>query len=291
MDRLTELAQLLTAHASTDGTHLTAIPETGMFRATVAQPRTPLIYEAGVVFMVRGKKNCYVGEKSFEFVAGQYLALFLPMPIEVEMKEASPESPALMTAISIDLNKVAKLLLRLDGTFPVKNEIDNPSGIFLQDMDDELLDAVIRLWRTVNNPAERLVLSDSIIEEIYFRLLCRDQTGSLQKLLQQSGQIQQLAKPIRQIHTQLNQAVSVEELADLAGMSLSGFHKSFKDVMHVSPLQYAKLLKLTYSQSLLREGKTVAESSRMVGYNSATQFSREFKRHFGHSPSQTSSEN
>ena len=111
--------------------------------------------------------------------------------------------------------------------------------------------------------------------------------GKLTYLLQQRGQIQRVARAVEYIHQNLDEAVSVEKLADLVNMSSSGFHRSFKDVMHSSPLQYAKSIKLFKAQSYLREGKNANEAGYLVGYNSPAQFSREYKRHFGFVPSAT----
>jgi AraC-like DNA-binding protein len=106
--------------------------------------------------------------------------------------------------------------------------------------------------------------------------------------LQHRGQVQQISKAVDHIHRHLDQVVSVDELAGMVNMSTSGFRKSFREVMHMPPLQYAKSIKLDRAQILIQEGKNATEAGYMVGYNSPAQFSREYKRHFGYSPSATS---
>lgn len=287
--KLTQLIKLLEKYAPHDGAHQTAVSQVGTFRVSAPQPRTPLIYDARIIILAQGEKICYIGNKQYQFTAGQCLVITLPVPVEVEIMGATADKPALMTGIIIDLNKIARLLLKLENSsdFTTPKEIADPSSVSVQTLNDEMLDAVIRLFQTMGKPSDRDVLSESIIEEIYYRLLAHNQVGALQMLLAQRRQIQQISKVVVHIHSRLDQVVLVEELASLVGMSSSGFHKTFKEIMHMSPLQYAKSIKLTHSQSLLREGRTVAEASRLVGYNSTTQFSREFKRHFGYPPSQT----
>ena len=148
-------------------------------------------------------------------------------------------------------------------------------------------DAAIRLIKTLGNPSEAAVLGEAIIDEIYFRVLTDVQGGALTYLLQQRGQIQQIARAVEYVNQNLGKPVSVDDLADMVNMSTSGFHKKFKEVMHVSPLQYAKSIKLNRAQTYILQGKSVSEAGYIVGYNSPAQFSREYKRHFGVVPSAT----
>ena len=131
------------------------------------------------------------------------------------------------------------------------------------------------------------MLCDAIIDEIYYRILMDERNGELRHLLQQRGEIQRVSKAVEHIHNNLDQPVSVKGLADLVHMSRSSFFDKFKDVMHVSPLQYAKSVKLHKAQVLIQEGKKANEAGYLVGYNSPAQFSREYKRHFGFTPSAT----
>jgi AraC-like DNA-binding protein len=154
-------------------------------------------------------------------------------------------------------------------------------------MSDDLLNPVVKLLKVLDDPVETAVLSDSILEEIYFRLILDDHSGSLRRLLRHHGQVQQISRAVEHIRNNLDQVVSVDELAGLVNMSTSGFRKTFRDVMHMPPLQYAKALKLDHAQTLIREGKHAGEAGYLVGYNSPAQFSREYKRRFGYSPSTT----
>ena len=132
---------------------------------------------------------------------------------------------------------------------------------------------------------EAAIVGESVIDEIYYRLLKDERGGTLVHLLQQRGQIQEIARAVEHVHRNLSAQISVDELATLVNMSSSGFHKKFKEVMHLSPLRYAKRTKPNRAQGYLGQGKSVSQAGFMVGYNSPAQFSREYKRHFGVSPS------
>jgi AraC-like DNA-binding protein len=131
------------------------------------------------------------------------------------------------------------------------------------------------------------MLGDSIVDEIYYRLLSDERGGELRFLLQQRGQIQLIAKAVEHIHQNLDKPVSVDELAKMVHMSRPTSYENFRAVMHISPLQYAKSMKLCRAQALIKEGKKANEAGYLVGYNSPSQFSREYKRHFGYAPSAT----
>lgn len=143
------------------------------------------------------------------------------------------------------------------------------------------------MFNTLDDPNEAGILGESAIDEIYFRILSDEQGGKLKYHLQQRGQIHEISKAVEYVHQNLDKSMSIDDLADIVNMSSSGFHKKFKEVMHLSPLQYAKSIKLNKAQSYIVAGKSVSEAGFMVGYNSLAQFSREYKRFFGMAPSAT----
>ena len=288
-NRMEEFVALLERHAPTEGFHQTDVFELVTFREEEPKGMCASVYEPGIVILGQGKKQCFLDGQTYDYSAGNYLSLYLPMPIDVEVVEASPEKPLLMAGLRMDLIKIADILSKIDraGAPLTDNEPAETSAIFSRPITDNILDPVIKLIKVLDDPVEMTVLSDSILEEIYFRLILDDHSGSLKRLLRHHGQIQQISKAVEHIRTNLDQVVSVDELAGLVNMSTSGFRKTFRDVMHVPPLQYAKSLKLDRAQTLIRDGKNASEAGYMVGYNSPAQFSREYKRHFGYSPSAT----
>ena len=288
-DKLRKLAALVAQHTAQEGVSYTGIESLGTFKATSTRMRMPDYYEPAIVIVGQGKKRCYIGNQAYEYGAGDYLILFLPMSLDVEIVDASPDRPFLAAGVRIDLGRLADVLLRIERveggvTKPVSTD---PSGIFSASLSDNLLDPTIRLLESLANPRDAAILGDLIVDEIYYRILCDERGGDLRTFLQQRGQIQRVAKAVQYIHQNLKEPVSVEKLADMVHMSRTSFYENFKEVMHVSPLQYAKSVKLVKAQTLIKEGKNASEAGYLVGYNSPAQFSREYKRHFGFVPSAT----
>jgi AraC-like DNA-binding protein len=230
-----------------------------------------------------------VGDHNYDYCAGNVLVMFYPMPVEAEIVEASPARPFLVAGVVMDLGRMSDILLRMDRIdgSPARPVAADPSGMFSTPLTDVLLDPFVRLFESLDNPRDAAMLGDAFVDEIYYRLLSGERGGELRFLLQQRGEIQRISKAVQHIHQNLDKSVSVEQLADLVHMSRTSFFENFRQVMHVSPLQYAKSIKLDRAQSLIREGRNASEAGYLVGYNSPAQFSREYKRHFGYSPSLT----
>lgn len=288
-DLMLEFKTLLDKHTPEEGGGETAVKDFYIARQTKAYKKKPEFYQASVFFLASGQKNCYLDNQKYPYGAGNYLMVFLPMSLEVEAFDVSKENPLLVAGLALDLNLIADMLLKLDRadkTFPpVKSGAS--AGILTAPIKAELLEPVVRLLRSLDDPVDAAILGESHIKEIYYRILRDEQASSLKKHLQQNGQIQQISRSVSFINQHIDQPVKVEQLAELAHMSPSHFHKSFRDVMKVSPLQYAKSMKLFHAQTLLIEGKKVNQAAYAVGYNSTTQFSREYKRQFGFAPSET----
>ena len=251
--------------------------------------KEPQIYPSAIVLLGQGNKSCYVGDQAFHYGAGDILVTMLPIPVETVVTEASADKPLLAVAVGIDFARLANVLMKIENADhnafqPIQA---NSSSIFSTTAKDKLLDAFIRLLEALDENLDAEVLSDAIIDEIYYRILIDERNGELRYLLQQRGEIQRISKAVEHIHRHIDQPVSVEKLAELVHMSRSAFFDNFRDVMHVSPLQYAKSIKLHKAKTLIQEGKKANEAGYLVGYNSPAQFSREYKRHFGFAPSAT----
>ncbi len=215
---------------------------------------------------------------------------FYPIPVETEVIRASADAPFLLVGLTINRRRMANVLSRLDQIeeAPHTTWSADPTNIFAISLNNDLLDPFIRLVELIDNPTDAAMLSDSIIDEIYYRIVSQERGGELRTLLQQHGDIQRISKAITYIHHNLNQPVSVDKLAEMVHMSRTAFYKNFKAVMHMSPLQYAKAVKLNEAQRLIRAGKRANEAGYLVGYGIPAQFSREYKRYFGYPPSATS---
>ena len=288
-DQFDKFVDLIDNQSPHEGINQSTMDKVGTFKASKPQGRQQMFDPPAVGVVGQGEKICYVGNRRFEYFAGNVVVMFYPMAVEYEIAKASLEKPLLVAGTIIDLGRIADVLLRIDrieGGAP-KPVASDPSGIFSIPLDDSLLNPFIRLFETLSDPREAAFLGESIIDEIYFRLLSDERGGELRHLLQQRGEIQRISKAVEHIHQNLDQPVSVEGLANMVHMGQTSFYENFKKVMHMSPLKYAKSVKLDRAQTLIREGKKANEAGYLVGYNSPAQFSREYKRHFGFAPSAT----
>lgn len=287
--KLSILGDLIAKYTQQNGLNNTLIGELLIFRETRPHDRIPYMYEPGLIIAAQGTKDIYLDGNRYTYSAGNFLAVFVPMAVECALEKVSEDKPLLGLAIRLDRHRFAKLLLKMDAVaqIPQKPVVSNSSGIILATLNPTLLDASIRLLKSLDDPIEAAVLGEPIIDEIYYRLLSDEQGGALKISLRQQGLIQQISKAVEHLHENLDQPISVDELANLVSMSSSGFHKKFKEVMHLSPLQYAKLVRLNKARTYIMEGRNISETAYMVGYNSPAQFSREYKRQFGIAPSET----
>jgi AraC-like DNA-binding protein len=264
-----------------DGVHDTPIEGVRLFRGSESHPRRPVMYEPSIFIVCQGRKRGFLGDQVFVYDAQQYLVLSVPMPFECET-EASPEEPILAISIRVDLTTVAELLLALDDK---RGPVAEPSGIYATPLDATLSNAIVRLLEALAQPNEARILGPSIVREICYRVLTGEQGDAIRAALTHQHQFGRIAKALRRIHTDYRGDLDVETLASEAGMSLAVFHAHFKAVTSTSPMQYVKTTRLHHARLLItHDGLNVSAAATRVGYESASQFSREFKRLFGMSP-------
>lgn len=288
-EKMNELVSLMEKYAIVEGFNETAIPDLIIYKESGLHDRNMIVHEQGLAILGQGRKNCYLDGQKIDYCIGNYLAMFLPMPVEIEVVEASVEEPLLMVGIRIDLARIAGILLKMEKVVKrtPRTDADNLSSIIANPLNDQMLDLILKLLHMLENPLEVSVLADAVLDEIYFRLINDDSSGNLYRGLQHHGQMQEISRAVTHIHENLSQAISVEELASMANMSTANFRKIFREIMHMPPLQYAKRIKLDRAHRFIQEGKKAIEAGYLVGYNSPAQFSREYKRHFGYAPSVT----
>lgn len=282
------LLNYLEKQGSNEGINTTYSEKVIIVRESESHAKIRTVYEPFLLIVGKGKKFAYVGEQKYEYSAGDALVILLPMPVQTEIIGATPDDPFLAAVIALDHERLTDILLKIDRAegFPAQPITEDSSSIFSMPQTDGLLRPVLRLFEALESERDTAVLSDFIFGEIYYRLLCHEHGAALRTLLQQRGQIQRISRAVDYIHQNLDKPVSVEQLAELVHMGRTTFHEYFRSVMHVSPLQYAKSMKLFQAQRLIREGKNISEAGYLVGYKSPAQFSREYKRHFGHTPRQ-----
>ncbi len=289
LENIKQLNNVMAKHAGDDGFTTTCIDGVGVFKSTQVQCKSPALYDPIICLIGQGEKKCHVGDKSFNYRAGDFFINFLPMPVGTQIVEASTEKPLLSACLCINLVRLADMVLKIDRleSGHIRETPPETSCVVVGKADIQLITIFNKLMSVGTNKIEAAILGESIVDEIYYRLLTGEHGYALRMLLNQYGQIQPISKVIDFIHKNMDRMILIEELASIANMSKTTFFNVFKKLMHVPPMQYVKSYKLQKAQVLLRKGMQANEASFHVGYNSFSQFSREYKRFFGYSPSQT----
>lgn len=276
------MVALLKRLAPREGYTLTALPDVRFLRSDRPLASTPVLYEPGIVIVCQGRKRGLWADQVYLYDAQHYLAVSVPVPFTMET-DASAEEPLLAIYFSLDFTVLAGMALQLDEL--AERPKRAPVGMFSTPMEEALAQTVLRFLEAMDSPVESVLLGPAIVREIYFRVLMGEQGASMRAALASQGQFGKIAKAVRRIHTAFSDRLSVEQLAGEAGMSIPTFHSHFRAVTQSSPMQYLKSVRLHQARLLmLRNGTTAAAASNAVGYESASQFSREFKRFFGLSP-------
>lgn len=276
------MTALLGSLATREGIRPSVLDGVQLMRASQPIPRMQVLYEPGIVIVGQGRKRGYLGDQVYIYDAHNYLVLSVPLPFECET-EASPERPLLAISIRVDLAVLGELLMRMNGAHRVAPAM--PQGIYSTKLDGQLSEATVRLLECLGDPTEARILGPQITREITYRVLCGEQGGALRAAAALHSRFGQVQRTIQRIHADYARDLTVEELAEMAGMSASAFHQNFKAVTSTSPLQYLKTIRLHKARLLMvHEGLRAGTAAEQVGYESSSQFSREFKRLFGSSP-------
>jgi AraC-like DNA-binding protein len=280
---LAELRGLIMRHARAD--HGTAIEDVLLSR--LVEPEVPEPSMTGTVLAViaQGAKRLALGSRMYEYSAGQYLVASVDMPVTGNFIGATADRPALGFGLVLRPAVVAEILLQAGpGDLPPAAGV--PSGIAVSDAPAELLDAVLRLVRLLDHPRDAAVLAPLIKREILWRVITGEQGAVVRQLGLADSNLAHVARAVRWIRDHYPTAFRVEDLAQLSGMSVSAFYRNFQAVTAMSPIQFQKQIRLQQARLLLatRPGD-VTGVSRHVGYESPSQFSREYRRQFGAPPS------
>ncbi len=277
------MVALLRDLAPDEGYNLTALPSVRILRSNRALSRTPVLYDPGIVIVCQGRKRGYFGEQLYLYDEQHYLAVSVPVPFSMET-EATPERPLLALYLHLDFTVAAELAAQIDreGT---AEPVRAPQSMMSTPMDDAMQASVLRFLEAMHRPLEAAVLGPGLLRELYFRVLTGAQGASMREALAMRGQFGRIGRSLRLIHAAYAQPLDVAQLAGEAGMSTPSFHSHFKAITQVSPMQYLKSTRLHQARLLmLRQDLTAEAAGHAVGYTSASQFSREFKRLFGATP-------
>ena len=279
MSRMIALHQLL---APSEGITLSALDDVRLMRAERTVTKTPAMYEPCISIVLQGRKRAHLGDVELMFDAQHYLVVAVPIPF-ASTTEATPEEPFLALSVRIDRTTLADLIFAIDQTDGVVQAV--PKGMMTTALDERFSDAVLRLLEALTCPLDARILGPAIVREICYRVLIGEQGATMRAALTNQGQFGKIARALRRIHADYTADIDVGMLATEANMSVPAFHVHFKSVTHCSQIQYLKTARLHQARLLLaRNDITAQAASSQVGYESASQFSREFKRLFGRSP-------
>lgn len=260
-------------------------PLKGLHLNRSSSPKAPIhsVYEPVFCVIAQGSKEIFLGNERYVYDPAHYLLVTADLPLAGHVLEASKERPYLGIRLDLDPTVVSSVMMESDHTSPSSHAGVKAIDVSLLDLN--LLDAVVRLVRLVENPNEAHVLAPLVTREIVYRLLMGEQGERLSYIAALGGFTPHIAKAIERLNKEFDQPLRVDGIARELGMSVSGFHHHFKAVTAMSPLQYQKRLRLQEARRLmLGEGLDASSAAYRVGYHDASHFNREYKSLFGLPP-------
>jgi AraC-like DNA-binding protein len=280
---LAELGAIVAKNSSADGIHAAAIGGVHCIRLSQPHLQLPTVYQPCICVIVQGTKQVLLEDEIYRYSPPQFLAVSVDLPLTGQVIEASRESPYLCLAIDIDARQIADLISQSGDAGWSRGETSR--GLFVGEMDAAMMDPVLRLARLLDAPRDIPVLAPLALREFHYRLLESPYGPAIAQMAIAGSNTHKIGQVIRRIKSKYAEPIRVEELASLANMSPSSFHQHFKAVTAMSPVQYQKRLRLTEArQILLAEKADAASAAYRVGYQSVSQFSREYARMFGAPP-------
>ncbi|WP_246164888.1 AraC family transcriptional regulator [Pigmentiphaga aceris] len=289
------LAALIARHAHTDGVHPTAIPGVWVIRAS--QPTEPLhvLHVPALCIVASGRKQVTLGDLSYDYDAAKYLVVSVDLPIGGQVTEATADQPYLCVRIDLDPGMLAAVMMENpvndptgDATAIEQSALSRPDhdrGLFVSNTSPALTDAAIRLLRLLDTPDDITYLAPLAQREIFYRLMTGEQGGTIRNIAASESRLHQVNRAIAWIKQHFAKPFSIDMLAAEAHMSPSALHLHFKAVTAMSPLQFQKQLRLQEARRLMvGRALDASRAAYEVGYESASQFTREYSRLFGAPP-------
>ncbi|GGO36886.1 AraC family transcriptional regulator [Deinococcus humi] len=278
------LTELLTRHATRLGLQSTAVPGLHLYRAVAASEPVHTVYTPSVCLVAQGRKLVQQGEASLAYGPEDLLLVSVSLPLTARILEASPDRPHLALHVDLAPALIAALAVEFPETAPGAG---SQAGLVVTALEPLVQGAVLRLVRLLDTPQHIPALAPLILRELGYLLLVGPEGGRLRAMVQAAGQTHRIATAIERLVREYDRPLRVEQMARDVHMSVSGFHHHFKAVTALSPLQFQKRLRLQEARRLLlgRELDVTGAGFR-VGYDSPSQFSREYRRLFGVSPRQ-----
>lgn len=262
---------------------VTVVPHLTLHRMDAPTKPTSYLLEPSLCLTLQGEKRVWLGTEDCSYAIGEFLVTSVDLPLVAEILKASPTQPYLGLTLKLDRNEIAQLIL--DQNFPAKEPARNRPGIEIGTLTKPLLDAFRRLIELLDEPENVPALAPIIQREILFRLLQTESGAKIRQLATAGDHTHRINRVIGWIKGNLSDRLRVENLAKLAGMSVSTLHHQFRSLTTMSPLQYQKRLRLNQARQLMLTRQIDAASAAFqVGYESPSQFTREYSRLFGNPP-------
>ena len=283
MPTIETIAQILERHMNKSGDYETAIPSVSLHRRDSKTEPLHCIYSLGLGITVQGSKQILVNDKVINNGAGESFLTTIDQPVISHVTRANSKEPFLGILILLDGHALTQTASEMDLPHPKKD--DKYESITSKALDSDLLNAVYRLVELLDQPLVQKQLAPLILQEINIRLLTGGYGPILQRLLMEDAPVQQIARAVNWIRQNFAKSIAMDKLAAKSSMSPSTFRQHFRNITGTSPLQFQKQLRLQEARQLmLNENYDAGEASSVVGYESASQFSREYSRLFGAPP-------
>ncbi|MDQ0395564.1 AraC family transcriptional regulator [Labrys monachus] len=277
------MAEAITRHLGGDGSCSTAVPGLTLHRRTSPMEPGSYLYEPSYAFIVRGAKRVILGEETYVYDQSRFLLTAVDLPTVVQVLDATEATPYLSIKQNIDLDMARELIAEVDRHGP--SAAADGAGIAVGPVTPALANASMRLLQLLDSPDDIPILVRPIQREIFYRILTGPVGGRLRQAVQRGTQTERVSAAIRWIRENFDRSLSIGALADEAGMGESTLHHHFRALTAMSPLQYQKHLRLHEARRLMITERIDAGTAALrVGYESVTQFNREYRRLFGVPP-------
>lgn len=282
-----QIKTLIENHLPEAGLVDTALKGVQLFRVTEAMPCVPAVYEPTVVAILSGTKEAVLVGEHHVYGRDKYMLCPMTLPVEAGTPQASEADPLLGVVIALDPRMMRELTMEIETAAGGNRQFWDraQSALALASWDAGFTQALLQLLDLLNNPVDLEVLGSGRLRELCYAVLMGEAGAAARRAF---GVGNEIARTIDYLSNHLNEQVTIDDLADHVGMSRAVFHRRFKDATTMSPIQFVKSMRLNNAAMKIAEGKTVSEAAWDVGYQSASQFSREFKRTYGQSPRQWS---
>jgi AraC-like DNA-binding protein len=268
-------------HGNFDGLALPPVPGLRMMRSYAPTGAMRSVYRPLVCLVLQGAKKLTIAGHEQTFRAGQSVVVAVDSPVLGQIVEASTSTPYLAVAIELDLAVMHAVAIESG-----PKEVRAPSGtLFVDSLDDTILSCAVRLMRLVDHPEAVPIVRDAVLRELYYWLLASSHGASLRALSLPNSHADRISRAINVLRSDFREPIAVGKLANVAGLSLTAFRRHFRGITSISPNQFQKQLRLVEARRLmLSDGHSASQAAFGVGYQSASQFSRDYTRLFGAPP-------